>query len=337
MLSRFFETLYHKVFVNIVVLKSKSVVSVETLAKGGIIDSVEESFDTTTLNEKMYNFISAYTKESPYYYISLLDKTSSQGACPTCSKKNMSKYFDTYSSKHFCYYSRWAYYTSKTDLHILQKEYARIGVDFIFSSFVLLARFFKDKIDTNMAMFVLIEETYITISIFDNSKLLFAKHIDVKNDKSSDELLIEDQDSSEEELDLAISNEVDFDEVDNDELDHLGDIEDLDSLDDLDEFSDTKDIEEELNEKLDESSIHTKADTFSEDYQRFLFIQKTLNDFYKNDEQADQFIEAVYIADGIGVSGDLKRYLEEEMFLNVYIRNMDINAEVFELAKAEVK
>ncbi|MDD3059526.1 MAG: hypothetical protein PHW94_01110 [Sulfurimonas sp.] len=47
-------------------------------------------------------------------------------------------------------------------------------------------------------------------------------------------------------------------------------------------------------------------------------------------------MESVYIADGCGVSQDLKRYLEEEMFLSVYVRKIDLAKQVCELAKAEL-
>jgi hypothetical protein len=300
------------------------------------VDSAEESFNTTSLDEKMYNFITSYTSESPFHYISVLDKTSSQGASPTCLTNEMDKYFDKSSSKYLCYNNSWAYYTSKIDIHSLEKEYARLGIDFIFSPFVVLAKFFKDKIDTNMAMFILIEDTFVTLGIFDNSELLYAKHLDMEHDKDSDELLMEDQDSNDIELDLAINNEMDLDELGTDELDNLGDIEDLDSLDDIDEFSDAKDIEEELQEQLEELPAR-EIDSFNEDYQRFLLIQGAINDFYRNNKNASNFIESTYIADGVGVGGDLKRYLEEEMFLNVYVRSMDLNAEICELAKAELK
>ena len=336
MLSRFFESLYHKVFVNIVVLRSKTIVLIETVGNNGIMENIEESFNTTGLDDNMYNFISSYTNESPFYYVSLLDKTLSQGASPTCEKAQMDNYFDRSLSQYTCYHNRWVYYTSKVDIHSLQKEYSRVGVDFIFSPFVVLSQFFKDKIDTNMAMFILVEDTFVTLCIFDNSELLYAKHLDMEHYKGDDELLMEDQESNEIELDLAIDGDMNLEEIDADELDNLGDIEDLDSLDDLDEFSDAKDIEEELQENLEEMPVH-EVDSFNEDYQRFLLIQGALNDFYKNDKHASQFIETVYIADGVGISGDLKRYLEEEMFLNVYIRNMDINVEICELAKAELK
>ncbi len=333
MLSKLFESLYFKVFISIIVSRSKSVVYIETVGKNGVVYSVQESFNTINIDEDMYKFISSYISESPFYYVSILDKSLSQGASSSCSSKEMSEYFDLSSSKYLCYANRWSFYTSKLDLHSLEKEYSRIGIDFVFSPFVVLAKFFKDKINTNMAMFILIEDSFVTLSVFDNSELLYSKHLDMEHYKDSDELLMEDHDSSD--IELEMDDDMDLEDFDSDELDNLGDIEDLDTLDDLDEFSDAKDIKEELQEELDYLPIK-EIDSFNEDYQRFLLIQGSINDFYKNDKYHSQFIESTYIADGVGVSSDLKRYLEEEMFLNVYVRNMDLNAEICELAKAEL-
>jgi len=335
MISKIFESLYLKIFVNIVVYGTKSIVLVETLNNKGKVESTqEESFDTTGVDEKMYNFITSYTNESPFHYISILDKTPLQGAIPTCDKEQMPQDIQLKTLQYNCYKHRWTYYTSKVELHALKKEYSKIGLDFVFSPFVVLARFFQDKIDTNMAMFVLIEENYITLSVFDNSELLYSKFIDMENDKEIDKLMIEDDGDDSDNIDLDIGGEMDLDDIEIDELDNFGDIEDLDSLDDIDEFADTKDIEEELQESDEELNVGD-INSFSEDYQRFLLIQSAINDFYKN--RNSTFIESTYIADGIGVSGDLKRYLEEEMFLNVYIRSIDINLQLSELAKAELK
>ncbi len=79
------------------------------------------------------------------------------------------------------------------------------------------------------------------------------------------------------------------------------------------------------------------ADGFNEDYHRFSLIQSSISDFYKDSKYDSKFIENIYIADSIGISGDLKKYLEEEMFLNVFVRRLDLPAEVCEIAKAELK
>ena len=338
MLNKLLEGLYHKIFVNIVVYRSKSIVYVEESNKDEIINSIEESFDTTTLNAKMYSFIKSHIEESPFHYISILDTSSSQGATPTCNPKEMPLYFDSTSSKQLCYADGWSYYSSKADLHLLKKEYSSIGVDFIFSPFVLLAKFFKDKIDKHTSMYVLIGDSFLSLAVFDHSELLFAEHLDMKNNKESDELLMDS--SSMQNLEFELESSVNLDDIDVEddigELNDFGDIEDLDNFEDINEFSEIKEDEEKFIEEEDEYP-RNETEGFNEEYQRFSLIKSSLKHFYKDDKYKSQFVESVYIADGVGVSSDLKRYLEEEIFLSVFVRRIDLCAEVCELAKAELQ
>lgn len=345
MLNKIIEFLYNKVFINIVVNKATTTVYIEVNnSNGNIVFSDEKEFQTLNIDNKMYNFIEANIKISPYYYISVLDTTALQGAIPSCNDKKLLDFIDKSSVKHNCYNNRWFYHTSKIELDSLTATYKKIGLDFVFSPFVILSRFFKDKIDTHMAMFIFIEDNYLSLSVFDNSELLYGVHLDMEYDDDGSELAIDEIDETEVELDIPDEIEIDdidvLEEMDGLEgLDDFGDIEDLDSLDEIDEFADTKDMEEELAEEAESSdnTSESQTESFTEDYRRFSLIQSSVSNFYKDERFKSKFIESVYIADGVGVSSDLKKYLEEEMFLSVYIRKVDIAMELCALAKMEVK
>jgi hypothetical protein len=338
--SKIFQALYHRVFVTIIVKRSTTVVYVELLKKKGIVNSEHRSFTTTAMNDELHDFVTSYTKESPFHYISILDKSVNQGAIPTCSKSAMSTFHNLQGCEYKCYKDKWSYYTSKEDIYALEHKYEKIGLDFIFSPFIILHNFFKDKIDSHKAMYVLIEENYMSLSVFDNSELLFAQHLDVEHYKQSDELLMEADDMQDDSLE--IDETIDLDDIDTldelDDLDDFGSIEDLDTLEDMDDFAQTHDVEEEFNQLAEtKSSSSEDASGFNEDYQRFLLIQSAINNFYKDDRYQSEFIENVYIADSVKVSKDLKRYLEEEMFLSVYIRRIDLAHEVCEVTKLELQ
>jgi hypothetical protein len=131
---------------------------------------------------------------------------------------------------------------------------------------------------------------------------------------------------------------VELDEItlpDESELEDFANIEDLDAIEDIDEFSENKDIEEELMESTD--ALEEADDTkFNEDYQRFTLLQAAVGEFYKDERYESRFVENVYVADSVGVTKDFKKYLEEEMFFNVYIRRTDLALEVCELTKEEL-
>ena len=338
MLDNFFEALYNKVLVNIVVKRTSTDIYIEICSKKAVLDQVQESFESVLLTQKMLEFIKSYTKESPYFYISVLDMSADQGALPSCEKNRLGMYADISAAEYKCHEKSWSYYTSKTDLYAVEKHYAKIGVDFVFSPFSIISHFFKDKISSNVAMFLLIQESFISLSIFEEGKLLYAEHLDMDTlSEADDEMLSSSMDD--EDIDLEIEEGIDLEDVDvlesMEDLDDFGDIEDLDSLEEIDEFSEEEDVEEELAEAA-EAVAEPKESSFNEDYQRFSLIQTSLSHFYNDEKYASQFIENVYIADSVGVSNDLKHYLEEEMFLNVYVRHMQAYTEVCELTKMEL-
>ena len=307
----------------------------------GVVNGSEKEFDTKYLSSEMYAFIHSYTNETPFYYISILDNSTSQGVIPTCSKQKINYFVDVSGSEYKCYEKKWTYYTAISDIYEIEKVYEKTGIDFIFSPFLILASFFKDKIDTHLAMFILVEEGAISLSIFNNSELLFGDYIDVHSELETEDMLLDDEDMDLQDIDLDDEDSIDLDDIDTiddiDELDDFGDIADLDSIEDIDEFSETKDVEEELADREDaEEYPIEESHGLNKDYQRFVLIQSAVNSFYRDDKFASEFVENVYIADSIGVSSDLKKYLEEEMFLNVYIRHIDLAVEVCEIAKMEL-
>lgn len=344
MFNKLFGLLYNKIFVNIVVKHTSTQVYIEVFSKSKVLEHTQKEFKTTTLNEVMINFIQHYTKESPFYYISILNISNEQGVLSSCKKGELSNSIDLNTIEYKCYQKIWAHYSSRLDIQDIQKQYKEIGVDYIFSPFSILANFFKEKIVSQVAMFILIQDSSLSLAIYEKSKLLFGKHLDMqKDEEGDDELLSDDIDEfgdDEEGIDLEdVELLEDIESLD--DIDEFGDIEDLDSLDSLeeiDDFSDDEDLEEELSNAQEESVTemgHSDTD-FNEEYQRFSLIQTTLGYFYNDTKYDSKFVETIYIADDIGVSGDLKRYLEEEMFLNVYIRKIDISMELAELTKMEL-
>ncbi len=351
MLDKIFQYLYNKIFVTIVVNDTFSTVHVEVVShKGSVQDSATKEFETTSLSDDMYDYIEHYTEQSPYYYISVLDYSLSQGAVPTCRVDDFSLYTDLLSLKHKCFKDSWAFFTTKQNIKEIEKNYEDIGVDFIFSPFLVLSHFFKDKLDEKNSMFVFVQEDAVSICVFSHSELLYATHKKiVKNHhEEEDELVMEDDmldmDDDAIELDSIDLDDVDIDDAIGGSLDDFGDIEDLDSLDEIEDFSDSKDLEEELEDEYEEANEEDEKDkddeedepVDSKDYDVFLIIQNAMEHFYKDDIYKSEFVEKIYVADSIGLDDDLKKYLEDEMFVSAYIRKADLLAEVLDITKMEL-
>ena len=339
MISKIFEFLYDKIFVNIIVKKSTTLVYIEQYGRNKITSTKSKVFETITLSEEMVSFIKASITESPFYYISILDHTLYQGAFPVCTRKSLAYFKNVDSDEIVCIRNSWSVYTPKDELYAIERAYKDIGIDFVFSPFIVLSHIFKDKLDTKMSMFILIEEEKLSLSVFDDFDLVYAEYLSIAED--DEETLIDEED--EDDLDDDFLNDDfgldDLDELDDlgglddmEELDDFGNIEDLDSLDDIDEFSDAKEISQSSDM---EESNDSAAANFQNDYQRFLTIQDSVNNFYKSEKYKSEFVENVYLADTVGI-GDLKRYLEDEMFMNVFTRKISIEEVLSEIARLEL-
>ncbi|MEA3373335.1 MAG: hypothetical protein U9Q62_06550 [Campylobacterota bacterium] len=342
-LSKVIESLYLKVFVGIVVSAEKYDVVIEILKGSDVKERLMKSFSSSSGKGEMQSFIETYTSESPFYYIALLNPMADQGAIPTCSSKRSEDFLDLSTSITLCQDKQWTLYAAKPDLDQLRREYKKTGLDFIFSPFSVMQRFFKDKITSGLSLFVLAQPESISLTIFQEGLLLFAQQVkmeaeeeDLFDDQNDDNISLSfelDADGLEEGIDLDDINAID----DLEGLDDLNDIEDLDAVGDLESFE--EDIPEMAPVAIDkeEATEEPSIEGFNEDFKRFQIIQNSLNSYYSDGKFDQQFIESVYVADGCGVTDDLKHYLEEELFMKVYIRRIDLAAEVVDLAKAEAK
>ncbi len=327
--------LYTQVYINILVDIKKTTIYVEELHFNGKSQNHEKIFDTTS-QEKIYLYIKNIAKKTPLHYISILDSSLEQGATPTCSSQDMAQFCDLGVAKHVCYSKQWGYYTSKLDVLEYQKKYAKIGLDYIFSPFLLLSNFFKDKIDEDLSLYILVQNDFLSLCVFNHSELVFAQHLDMDNQNEFQDDLLMDEHSDDEDLSLDDVG-IDLEDVnvidDIDSLDDFDDIQDLDTFDEMDEFSEDESQETEdvavVEPPLDEES------SFGENYHRFSLIQSAIKDFYLDEKFASDFLQKVYIADAIGINDELKKFLEEEMYLSVVIRKIDLGVELSKAAKAE--
>jgi len=292
MLLKFFESLYQKVFVSIISRENSIDVYIELYSRDDVVDYMRNNFPTSHINAEILGFIIKYTRETPFSYISVLDTSPFQGALPTCEANMLSFYHDGNQSQYMCHDEKWTSYTSKLDLADTKKRYESTGLDFIFSPFTLLANFFQEKIRDDFALFILIEDTSISLSVFDQSELLFAQYLCMKN---------------------------------NDEVNDLF----------LDDTLEVLDLEAEIYQ-IKETFFEDETENFHEDNQRFLLIQNSIKDFYKDEKYKSKFIENIYIADSVGISSRLRDSLEEEMFLTPFVMDIELGEEITKLARMEL-
>ena len=350
-LSSLIKNLYQQIFVGIVIERTRMKISVQ-MRKGKTVEKEvfkEFEISNATPSSEVNNFIKNIMDESPFTYVAVLNDAAVQGAIPTCSMHEAQGYSDLGSCVTLCNMNNWMVYSEKSELNALQRRFLATGLDFIFSPFFILSSFFFDKIGGKTSLYVLIQEDALSLCIFSAEQMLFAMHYvttdAVENEKMSEEL----DESGEEGLGFDLDDDfsVNLDDIDTlEELDALDDLDTLQDLDDLDDLDEIEDFEESLNEAVEESEIaleeaktkyDRKIDNFSDDYKRFQLIQAALHQFYRDEKYNNQFVEDIYIADSCTTGQDLGRFLEEELFLSVYKRSIDLSKELLKMAVAETK
>jgi len=336
--------MFHKIFVAIIPVKDGHDVVILTRKNKKIIDTVRRHFVGDTPSNAMNNFILERIDSSPFFYISTLNLYPNQGAYngwerPSAHDEEIAGIKVLYRD------NEWSQYASHEDLGRLRTTYSGVGLDFIFSPFSMIEYYFADKIKNGIALYAYAMPNLFSIAIFDSGKLDYAYHyshsysdlMEAEEDAATltfaSPLLEEEDDSI-----VRLDDLEEFDELDMiDDLDLLSDLADLDELGDVNEFSeDSPTLEEKrLDKEQGMTVIKGEIDESNEEYRRFEFIQKTLARFYASEQCRNRFIETVCIADSGNGGDELKRYLEEELFLNVLIRHVDASEGINALAQLE--
>ncbi|PHR56338.1 MAG: hypothetical protein COA44_08250 [Arcobacter sp.] len=352
-LSGLIQNIYQQIFIGIVIQHSSMKVCVQ-LRKGKKLEKeISRHFEIAhaTPSAEANEFIRSFMDESPFSYVAVLNDTLNQGAIPTCSMHQAENFNDLGSCVTICSENRWMVYAEKSELNALQKRFLINGLDFIFSPFFIMSQFFGDKIQGKTSLLVLIQDDYLSLCIFNDGDLLFAKHYATKDAVEDESMSADIEETASDSLGFNLDDEdnlsINLDDIDAlDELDALDDLDNLQDLDDLDDLDEIEDFEESLNEAVEESEVALeeakskydgKIDNFSDDYKRFQLIQASLQQFYNDDKYNNQFVEETYIADACESGPDLIKFLEEELFVSAYKRSIDLEKELVKMAIQEVK
>lgn len=336
------EWLYRKIFIAIVSDGGIFDVRFVALKQKKLLEKEGKRFEGEKAFEEMTKYVHKKIDETPFFYVSLLNPTPDQGAIEGCTLHEIDH--ELSGAKTLCRNHKWLLYSSLKEIESLKKRFSEIGMDYLFSPFSIIEHFFQDKIGTGFALYALAQKDSFSVALFEEGKLEYAHHYPlhqplsevVDNDKNTIGFSVG-VEEMEYEKGINLDNIENLDDLDIiDELDDLSDIEDLDELEEIDDFSEDEPTLEEKRSSLPSANeIKNEMDRFGDDYTRFELVQKTLERFYASEQCRNRFVETVYIADAHGTLGELKHYLEEELFLNVLIRRIDVGDEVIALAMSE--
>ncbi|MBN2896073.1 MAG: hypothetical protein JXK05_09320 [Campylobacterales bacterium] len=298
--------------------------------------------------EELEALIDEAIGDSPYFYIALLNNMADQGALPTCDRSAIKAVVDVTLSVTLCMNNAWMLYSAKGALDLLRERHGVYGLDYIFSPFSLLQRFFADKIGSVWGLFVLVQEESVAVAVFSSNRLEYARFMTTDE---SEIALMEASASSTFEFDHQSDASQKSLGVESDEFDLIedidtlegfegfDDIEELDDLDSIESFGDFEQVEEaKPASPVDLIKESTNQDEgFNLDYHRFTLLQSALSEYYADVRFHQEFVEAVFVADAVGLGGEFKLYIEEELFMTPIIRHIELPKELLRLCKEEVR
>ena len=339
MLKRFFQ----KVFVAVLREQNGHAVTVMGIKNNKILYKEQKHFEGSEPSNHFFAYVQKYLEASPLHYVALLNPDANQGAVEGCTLHDISEDDENGGAKTICRNKKWMLYASQKELDNSQKTYSKIGLDFIFSPFSILEHFFMDKIGGDFALYALAQKDSLSLAFFERGRLEYAHHflmspsMAISEEVSDVGFSFDPLSHEEEEKGIRLDDIESLDDLDIiDDLDDLSDIEDLDSLEDIAEFSeDIPSYEDQRSRDTHGRDLKDQMDRFNDDYRRFELIQKALSRFYGGEHCRNRFVEMIYIADAYGSGSELKQYLEDELFLTVHIRKIDLAEEVIALSRIE--
>ena len=354
---------YPKVYIGMYIRDDVCDISVDFEKNGVLKKHIRKEFklEDGQFSPELEEFLQSMSDETVFCYTGILNSAAAQGALPV-SNVHEAEEFEDLSSANLIKREdeNWLVYTSNLELSQLQSQLNDVGVDLIISPFFILTNFFSDKIDDKCTMYLLNQSDALTMAIFEDGKLLYGNHFTFRESEEEEEVQLGEDDAmlQEEADELDLSMDIDLESLDDDdseeeeidddddelegidELDDLGELDDLQELDDLEGMDEMEEFSEETavtsTASISEEDVEASMDGADIEFKRYELVSKSLNTFYHDNRYKSDFIEDIYIADSTEDSDDFTRFLEEELFVTVHRRSVDVAEILTLLTKKEI-
>ena len=343
--SSIIQKYFTNLFISIIEEEGSYRLFCKVLKNNKLLNKFDKTFDIAPSDEKLDSSIEDYlaSLQEKYntVYIALLLNSMGQGAIRGTHDKDFQRFSVHSNSVKTVKFKSWSSYVSYIDINWIQKTYENIGLDFVYSPFIILYNLLSGyKLKHNLTLYILNQEASITIGIFKGDILCFGAFYKVNNNVSlGSGVDIDDWEHEEEESDVG--GMVELDSLDTGELLNLDDLSELNNLDnelDDEEFSDFKDedVVDNLTDLEPEDSSIEDLELYGRDLDIFKFLKKALGEYYKNEIYESDFIENAIIFDGYDLSQEMVQSIEDDLMLSLEIHKIDIAEAVCDLSIKEV-
>ncbi len=324
---------FSTVVISVILDKKVCKVFVKIIKNSKVTFTEEKKFDINEgeLSRDVINYVNSYQDSYKYTYIGTLLGSINQGAISGCSRNDFKRFgvmADGVNS--ICIDNKWATYGFKDDILSMEIKFNKtIGVDFIFSPFIVLYNFFKKDFSREAKLYVLCQKSHIALGVFKDAKFIFGAFFSIGSTEDTFKSKTDSKKASSSSDKTKAKTDVHHDEEELDELVFFEDDEDVISLDDhdSDKKSDKDDDKEDTGSSIEE---------FNEGIDLHNYIKSAIEEFYKNDKYETEFLNEIVIADNCNLTNDIIKYIKDELMISVIIKDINIAKVTADIIEKEV-
>jgi hypothetical protein len=302
--------------IGVVLLEKSCKIYIKKVKNSKVIHRAKKTFDLESkekLSSEVITYLLELQEEHEQSYVALFLNTLGQGAIAGCNTGAYEKFgVDKKSVKSICLDDNFTAYASLIDINWVDKIFKKVGLDFVFSPFLVLNTLSKkDYSEDEVKLHILNTDNGLTMMIKKGKKLLYGAFFNIAKEE---DLLHEDFESSS------------FGSIDSLEEELFEEFE----LDD-----DT--LMNELGDGMDFDEVETTSSQLSDIDSRLVkYLDASLKEFYHSELYDSEFISAVKIYDDAGMHEDVIKHIENELLLDTSAENINILDVVIEIAEEEV-
>jgi len=336
---------FQNLFVSVILNESESLLRCKVLKDGAIIKTFTKTFTHTesmdALEKSVENYLIALQEEYTFVYVAFFLGSMGQGAFAGTGKSAFEKHnVDSENVFTVTMNNQWSAYASYIEIKWAKNLFSEVGLDLIFSPFVVLNDFVvSQKLKNKPTCYLLNCQDSFCVAIMNEKKLYFGAFFKTQSDTNFTQTnQVNDWENEEKEEGVTALGDLSELEEDDESLSDLSDLGDIDDIRSIDSFSDIDDSKTLGHFK----GIDTvkREDTSLELYGRDLLVYKylksSLEEYYHNSIYDSAFIEEIIIFDSYEISSDLIRQLEDDLMMDVEIHKVDVSDRMCDLAIKEV-
>jgi len=347
---------FPNLFVAVVLSETECELRCKVLKDGAIAKTFTKVFTLSPpmdgLDPALETYLMNLQDEYRFVYISFLLGSLGQGAISGTGNSAFNKHSVDMKNVHsVALYNQWSAYASYIEIKWAKNLFSNVGLDFIYSPFIILSDFVvSQKLKNKPTCYILNCQDFFILAIFEEKQLHFGAFFKTQTDTAfshSDD--INDWENEQEEEGLSSSDEMpeiaaqeDEDEEHEgiEELSELGELSELDDVNDLrstDSFSDIDDKSLSSFRGMDglkEEDI--SLELYGRDLLVYKYLKTALEEYYHNPLYVSEFIDEIVIFDSYEISSDLIHQLEDELMMDVEIHKVDVSDRMCDIAIKEV-